>query len=134
MSILEKAKAPDDVPLPSERSFSYVFCIVFTALGGWLGQSVSAYFYGFIALGLGILMLGLLCPRVLAVPNKVWFKFGLLLHMIVSPIMLGVLYVVAILPMGVLMRALGKDLLHLKSAPKAKTYWGKPDPIETMKN
>ena len=62
-------------------------------------------------------------PRVLAVPNWLWTKLGLLLGRIVSPIALGVLFYAVFLTTGVLMRMLGKDPLRLKRDAAAATYW-----------
>jgi hypothetical protein len=55
--------------------------------------------------------------------NRLWMKLGLLLHKIVNPIVMGLLFYGTILPTGFLMRLHGKDLLRLKRDPKAETYW-----------
>jgi hypothetical protein len=76
--------------------------------------------------------------RPLAPLNLLWTKFGLLLHAIVSPIMLAAIFYVSVVPIGLILRAFGKDLLRLKRHPDAASYWIErlppgPDPI-TMKN
>ena len=70
--------------------------------------------------------------------NWLWFRFGLLLHSVVNPVIMGVVFYVAVLPTGLVMRALGKDLLRLKFEPDRDTYWiarQPPGPApETMKD
>jgi hypothetical protein len=65
----------------------------------------------------------LLWPAVLAPLNRIWTRFGLLLHRIVSPVVLGVMFFGVVTPMGLVMRALGKDPLRLRFDPAARTYW-----------
>jgi hypothetical protein len=72
--------------------------------------------------------LALLIPAVLAPANRVWMKFGELLHHIVSPVALGVVFYVAVLPTGLILRLLGKDPLRLRFDPSATSYWIKRDP------
>jgi hypothetical protein len=59
----------------------------------------------------------------LSAPNQLWLKFGLLLHRIVNPIIMAILFYGTILPIGLLMRALGKDPLRLKRDKNATSYW-----------
>jgi hypothetical protein len=65
----------------------------------------------------------LVLPRVLDPLNKVWTRFGLMLHKVTSPIVLGLMFFVVVTPIGLLMRALGKDPLRLKADANASTYW-----------
>ena len=65
----------------------------------------------------------LLYPVLLGPLNKAWFKFGLLLHKVINPIILGLVFYGAVLPTSLVARALGKDLLRLKLQPKAESYW-----------
>ncbi len=62
-------------------------------------------------------------PNALGPLNKVWTKFGLLLHKVTSPIILGLMFFVVVTPLGLLMRSLGKDPLRLKLERGASTYW-----------
>jgi hypothetical protein len=81
------------------------------------------------------LLLALLAPRILSSPNKLWFKFGLLLGSIVAPIVMALIYFVTILPTGLIMRLLGKDLLKPKLDKNAKSYWiERTEPVGSMKN
>lgn len=62
-------------------------------------------------------------PRLLHPLNRVWFALGMLLHHVVNPVVMAVMFYGAILPMALLLRALGKDLLRLKREPQAASYW-----------
>lgn len=84
------------------------------------------------------LLLAMLIPQVLAPANRLWTKFGLLLHNIVSPIALGILFFLVVTPTGLLMRLFGKDPLRLRFDPAASSYWIKRDPpgpaADSLKN
>ena len=60
--------------------------------------------------------------------NKAWTKLGLVLFKVVNPVVLGMIFVVTIVPIGLIMRALGKDPLRLKFDPSATSYWIERDP------
>ena len=115
--------AKDDVKLPTERSFAHVFAGVFALVallplvhgGAWRpwALGVSAVF---LALGYG-------APMILRPLNKLWFKFGLLLHAIINPVVLGAMFFVAVTPMALVMRLAGKKLLNMDYEPAAKSYW-----------
>ena len=79
--------------------------------------------------------LAFIAPKVLVFPNKLWFKFGLLLGSIVAPIVMAFVYFFTVLPTGLIMRLLGKDLLKQKLDKNAKSYWiERSEPIGSMKN
>lgn len=122
----------------SERSFGIVFTVVFAAIGAfqvWHGVLWGLAWFAAAAL---VLLVALVRPELLAPFNRLWYRFGLLLHKIVSPIILGILFFLVVTPTGLLQRALGKDLLRLKRDPGAASYWierDTPGPLpETMKN
>ena len=62
-------------------------------------------------------------PRLLQPLNRLWFKLGLLLHHVVNPVIMALMFYGAMLPMALLLRWLGKDLLRLKREPEAQSYW-----------
>lgn len=73
----------------------------------------------------------LIYPNALAPMSRAWLKFGLLLHKVTNPLIMGLLFYGTVLPTGLIMRALGKDLLRLKTDPRADSYWiarQPPDP------
>jgi len=83
----------------------------------------------FIFLTLGLLNSSLLTPL-----NKIWFKFGLFLGKIISPIVMGVIFFFVVTPIGLLMRIFKKDLLNLKYNNR-NSYWIKKTDLKSkMKN
>ena len=121
--------------LGSEKSFGVVFAFVFLiiALYPLIGSKVMhlwALVVSFI-----FLLLAYLTPSLLSLPNKLWFKFGLLLGSIFAPIVMAFVYFATVLPTGLIMRLLGKDLLKQKLDKNAKSYWiERKDPMGSMKN
>jgi hypothetical protein len=122
----------------SDRSFGLVMAAAFailTSLNAWHDGRVWPWTAGAAAL---FLAAALLRPALLNPLNRLWLKFGLLLHRVVNPIVMGLLFYGTVWPTGLVMRALGKDLLRLKRQPEADSYWivrAPPGPApETMKD
>ena len=112
----------------SDRSFGIVFTVVFLIIALYPlinGQGIRLW--SMIMAG-GFLLLALAVPAVLAPLNRLWMKFGLLLHKIVSPVALGIVFYLTVLPVGLLMLLLGKDPLRLRLDPAAESYWIRRDP------
>lgn len=126
------------VPSASDRSFGFVFAIFFTIVA--LLPLLNSRPIRFWSLGLAtiFLLLALLIPVVLAPLNRLWGWFGSLLHRIVSPVALGVLFFLVVMPTGLIMRVLGKDPLRMQLDPHAKTYWIERSPpgpdADSLKN
>ena len=78
-------------------------------------------------LSLVFLALGALNSKYLTPLNKLWFKFGILLGSIVSPIVMGAVFFIVVTPVGLIMRFLGKDSLKTSIVKSASTYWIKRD-------
>ena len=62
-------------------------------------------------------------PRILAPLNRLWFKLGLVLHAVVNPIAMALLFFTTVTPIALVMRAMGNDPLRLRPDPDAPTYW-----------
>jgi hypothetical protein len=111
------------VEMHSGRSFGLLFAVIFFAIGVWPlahGQGVHSLW---LAAGFVLLFCSLVFPKVLRPFNRIWFRLGLLLHAIVSPLALGVLFFGVFTPYGLAMRMLGKLSLSMHFDRKAKTYW-----------
>ena len=119
----------------TEKSFGFVFSVVFLIVALYpLTNSESLRIWALI-ISIIFFLLAFLAPNILVLPNKLWFKFGLLLGSIVAPIVMAFVYFVTVLPTGLIMRILGKDLLKQKLDKNAKSYWVKrSEPIGSMKN
>ena len=119
----------------TERNFGLVLATFFMIICLYpvlKGESIR-----FWALSISIILycLGLFLPKTLIVPNKLWFKFGMILGAIVAPIVMGLIFFLTVTPIGIIMRLLGKDILNQRIEKSAKSYWIKrKDPIGSMKN
>ena len=124
----------DDIKIGSNRSFGIVFFIVFLIISLYPllhGENIRVWS---LIISIIFLVLGLLNSKLLNPFNKIWFKFGLLLGKIISPIVMGIIFFLVVTPIGLIMRLLGKDLLNLKFNKK-NTYWiEKSGPKSKMKN
>ena len=117
------------VAVPSDRSFGSTFVVVFSIVAlwqAWVGNRNAATVFG--SLGLLTFVVTLVRPGLLNPPNRAWTKFGVLLHAIVNPVVLGVMYYLVITPFGVAMRLCGRDALKRRLDHTAKSYWIRRDP------
>ena len=112
----------------TDRSFGFVFAAVFLIIALYPLLHAAGIRIWAVAVSGVFLLLAALVPQVLAPANRLWTKFGLLLHNIVSPIALGILFFLVVTPTGLLMRLFGKDPLRLGFDPAANSYWIKRDP------
>jgi hypothetical protein len=118
----------------SNRSFGIVFFIFFFIIGIWPLLNDETFRLWSIIISFIFLILGLINSSFLTPLNILWFKFGLFLGKIVTPIVMGVIFFVVVSPTGILMRILKKDLLNLKFNNK-ETYWIKKSNYKSkMKN
>ena len=124
----------DDIKISSNRSFGIVFFIVFLLIGIYPLLNNDDVRIWSIIISIAFLILGLLNSKILLPLNKIWFKFGILLGKIISPLIMGLIFFVVVTPIGLLMRLFNKDLLNLKFN-KSKSYWiEKSEPKSKMKN
>jgi|TARA_B100000795_G_C22652024_1_gene380665 hypothetical protein len=124
----------NNIKVGSNKSFGIVFFLFFLIVAIY-----PMFFDGnlrvwSIIISIIFLILGLLNSRALTPLNLLWFKFGILLGRIVSPIVMGLVFFVIVTPTGLIMKFLNKDLLNLKKS-KSKSYWIKRTTLKTdMKN
>ena len=128
MSAHESLKREETLKLPSNRSFGIVFTVVFLIVGlAPLIKRGEVRVWSLIVAGL-FLVLGLSNSPVLTPLNRLWMNFGLLLHHIVSPLILGILFYGMITPMAWILRLLGKDPMRRALDKNAPSYWILRDP------
>jgi len=120
--------------LGSDRKFGLVFAAVFALAGIWPWLKGTEPRWWALGLGAAFLLVALGRPPLLRPLNQLWSMLGLLLHRVVNPIIMMVLFCVGVLPTGLLMRAFGKDPLRLKPEPDASTYWIARDPPGPLPN
>lgn len=122
----------------TDRGFGQVFAGFFAivaALKWWFGNALWPWW---LAGAVVFLVLAYAAPKVLAPLNRLWTKLAMLLYKIVNPLTMGFLFFLVMTPMGVVMRAFGKDFLRRRRAPEAKSYWIAREPPgpapDSMKN
>ena len=112
----------DDIKISSNRSFGIVFFIVFLLIALYpLSYSGEIRVWSAI-ISLIFLVLGLLNSKILTPLNKLWFKFGIILSKIISPLIMGIIFFLVVTTIGLIMRIFGKDVLNLKYN-KNQSYW-----------
>ena len=122
------------IKIGSNRNFGLVFFIVFLIISLWPLTHDGSIRYWSTIIALIFLILGLTKSKLLTPLNILWFKFGIALGAIVAPIVMSIIFFLAITPIGLLMKILGKDLFIKKINKKKNTYWIKRDvPVGTMK-
>ena len=107
----------------SNRSFGLVFAVVFTLIGSMPLLHGGAIRLWALGIALAFALVAFLAPRILAVPNRLWTGLGLLLGKVVSPVVIAILFYGVFMPIGLLMRALGKDPLRLRLDRAMPSYW-----------
>lgn len=123
-----------DVQMGSERNFGLVFAVVFALIGllpllggrepRWVVLALAAIFAA----------IAFTVPSILKLPNRLWFRLGMLLGAIVAPIVMGLIYLLAFVPTGVVLKLSGKDLLSQRMEPERDSYWIERDePPKSMK-
>ena len=111
----------------TNRSFGILFFIVFFIIGIWpIFSGTELRLWSFI-IAIIFLIMGIMKSRFLTPLNIAWIKLGELLGVIIAPIIMGLVYFLVVLPTGILMRVLGKDLLKLKFKKDIVSYWNKKD-------
>ena len=99
--------------------FSGIFCVIglFPLLFGGEGRQWALIVAAVWALP------ALFFPAVLAPLNRAWAKFGQIMHSVINPILMGMIFFLTVLPTGLILRLLGKDPMRRKFDPEAASYW-----------
>ena len=123
-----------DIKISTNKSFGLVFFVVFFLISVYPLLNAENIRFWSLIVAIIFLTLGLLNSKILTPLNKIWFKFGLLLGSIVSPIVMSIIFFFVVTPISLIMRILGKDILNLKW-DNANSYWiKKSGPKSKMKN
>ena len=121
-----------EIELPSNRKFGFFFTFVFVLVAAYFYNSDNVtWTYAASAAAVVFLLVTLIKSDALLPLNKLWMRFGLLLGMIVSPIVLGVIFFGLFTPIAILMRLSGRDELRLKYAQKASHWISRGEPIKS---
>lgn len=121
-----------EVELPSNRMFGFLFTFIFAVATAYFYYSANLnWAYVFTVITLIFLLITMIKSDALLPLNKLWMRFGLLLGMIVSPIVLGFIFFGLITPIAMFMRVSGRDELRLKFSQKASHWILRSEPIKS---
>lgn len=123
-----------ETPMPSERSTGIVFAVVFAVLALFF-RADPWWFFGALTISTAFAGLALFAPSMLKTLTRLWFAFALLLNRVMSPLIMLVIYCVAIVPFGAVLR-LRADPLRAKRDDTAESYWiaRTPNPKSSMRD
>jgi hypothetical protein len=107
----------------SPRGFGIVFAAVFAVIGLWPLMDGEGARTWALVLGAVFLVLALMRPSLLAPLNRLWLGLGAVLHRIVNPLVMGLMFFAVITPTALILKLIGKDLLRRRFPPGAKSYW-----------
>ena len=118
----------------SNRSFGIVFFVVFLIISLWPLLNSDEIRIWSLIVSIIFLTLGLINSKALTPLNKLWFKFGIFLGNIVSPIVMGIIYFAVVTPIALLLKIINKDVLSLKKTKQASYWKNKEKYNSSMKN
>jgi len=122
-----------EIKISSNKSFGIVFSIFFLLISVYLLLNNNPIYYWSLFVSFIFLVLGLMNSKILSPLNLLWFKFGILLGKIVSPVVMGIIFFLVVTPISIILKIFGKDVLNLKFNNN-KTYWiVKDGPKSNMK-
>tara|TARA_A100001015_G_scaffold233149_1_gene264207 strand:- start:1498 stop:1884 length:387 start_codon:yes stop_codon:yes gene_type:complete len=125
----------DDIKIGSNKSFGIVFFIFFLLVSLYPLTNDESIRYWSLTISIIFLILGLLNSNLLSPLNKIWFRLGILLGKLISPLIMGIIFFLVVTPIGLIMKIIKKDLLNLKFRKDKETYWiEKTEPKSKMKN
>jgi hypothetical protein len=108
---------------PSDRSVGFVFVVVLAIAAAWLAWTGRPGAWVCTGVAVLLALVALVRPALLGPLNRAWMRFGELLHRIVSPVVLGIVYFVVVTPYALVMRLAGRDALRLRLDAGARSYW-----------
>jgi hypothetical protein len=128
MSSHETYDRPQEIKKTSERTFGFVFTLVFVIVGLLPLISESDIRYWALAIAAGFCLMGILKPSLLRHPNRAWLKLGEGLHSVTTPCILLAAYILTFAPIGFLLRCLKKDIIQRGQNMERATYWVDREP------
>jgi hypothetical protein len=127
-SVTEGQRTEEDVRPGSDRNFGLVMAGAATGFGCLPLLRLAAPHWWLLGVAVAFAVPALLAPRALYPLNYVWFRLGLLLHRVASPLVIGAVFFLCVTPIGLIMRLLGKDVLSLRRRADLASYWIVRDP------
>ncbi len=128
----------EEISVGSPRAFGFVFAVVFSIVALWPLLDDAPVRLWAAGVASAITAAAVFHPRLLQPMNRLWFRFGMLLHKVVNPLVMGFLFFLTVTPIALVFRLIGKDPLNRKPDPNCASYWIERDPkeltAESMRN
>ena len=119
----ESLSRNSEIKVGSNKAFGLLFSVVFTLIAAWpLFYGEPPRFWAS-AFAITFFIVSIFFHTLLKPLNIIWFKFGLFLHKIINPLVMGMLFLTTIIPIGLIMRIVGYDPLKKDFDKKSITYW-----------
>jgi len=112
----------------SDKNFGITFAIIFIIIAFLPILMGKAPVLEALMIAALFMATAFLKPTLLKPLNIVWTKFGLILHKIINPIILGFMFFIILTPIALVMRIFNRDFLKLKFNTEKETYWIKRNP------
>ena len=126
--MIENTERSEAIEGSSDRVFGLVFAGVFSVVALWPLVQGEAIRLWAMLVAVAFLVLAIAIPRSLSQLNRLWMRLGLLMGRVVSPVAIGIVYYLTVVPTGLILRALGKDPLRLRFERELPSYWIKREP------
>ena len=121
-----------DVQLPSNKKFGFFFTFVFSILFFYFYTgNLWHWAFIFIAIAATFFFITLIKADILLPLNKIWMRFGLLLGLIFSPIILAIIFFGLFTPLAFIFRLTKRDELGLKFKTKSSYWIFRTDPVQS---
>ena len=127
-SVTEGQRTEEDLRPGSDRNFGLVMAAATAILGALPLLRLAAPHWWLIGVAIAFAVPALIVPRALHPLNYAWFRLGLLMHRVISPLIIGAVFFLCVTPIGVIMRLFGKDVLSLRRRADLPSYWIVRDP------
>lgn len=114
--------SPSVKPL-NNRTFGLIFAVIFALIALFPLLSDGDLRVWAISIAGVFAAISLLLPKALSPLNALWAKFGLLMHKITNPLLMGLVFFITVLPTGLILKVLRKDPMNRKQQPNEKSYW-----------
>lgn len=119
----------------SEKGFGIVFAIIFLLIGLYPLLEGNEVRMWSVMMATVLSALAYVAPKVLSVPNKLWFRMATAMGTVLAPLVMAFIYIISVVPIGLIMRLAGKDLLRKKLDRNATTYWVvRTEPLRSMRD
>ena len=127
-TVTEGHRSVDETGPGSDRNFGLVMAAAAAIFGCLPLFRLAAPHWWLIGIAAAFMAFALLMPRALFPLNYAWFRLGLLLHRVMSPLIIGAVFFLCVTPIGLIMRLFGKDVLSLRRRADLPSYWIVRDP------